>query len=124
MKTIEVFLKKEVIPKTLSSIILRDTRSIIDQDIGPRTTQKKSNKRTISDSKIDQGLDTQIKKLLTNIIRYSLLIIRENLISYQIRKKYLKALINIRAKKIIITNLSSLRYILLKYIITLTRNNL
>jgi hypothetical protein len=54
----EVSLREEVIPKTLSSIALRDTRSAINQDIGPRTTQKKSNKKTINDSKIDQGLDT------------------------------------------------------------------
>jgi hypothetical protein len=35
----EVSLREEVIPKTLSSIALRDTRSAINQDIGPRTTQ-------------------------------------------------------------------------------------
>jgi hypothetical protein len=34
----EVFLKEEVIPKTFSSIILRDTRSATNQGIGPRTT--------------------------------------------------------------------------------------
>jgi hypothetical protein len=56
-ETIEISLK-EVIPKTLSNIAPRDTRSGTDQGISPRTTQKKSNKRTISDSKIDQGLDT------------------------------------------------------------------
>jgi hypothetical protein len=54
----EVSLREEVIPKTLSSIAPRDARSAIDQDIGLRTTQKKSNKRIISDSKTDQGLDT------------------------------------------------------------------
>jgi hypothetical protein len=53
----EVSLKKKVIPKTFSNIALRDTRSIINQGIGPRTTQRKSNKRTISDSKTDQELD-------------------------------------------------------------------
>jgi hypothetical protein len=37
-ETAEVFFRKEVIPKTLSSITLRDTRSIINQGIGPRTT--------------------------------------------------------------------------------------
>jgi hypothetical protein len=55
---VEVSLKKEVIPKTFSSITPRDAGSIIDQGIGPRTIQKKSNKRTISDSKINQRLDT------------------------------------------------------------------
>jgi hypothetical protein len=34
----EVFLKEKVIPKTLSNIAPRDTRSIINQGIGPRTT--------------------------------------------------------------------------------------
>jgi hypothetical protein len=38
IETIEVSLRKEVIPKTLSSIILRDIRSVIDQGIGPRIT--------------------------------------------------------------------------------------
>jgi hypothetical protein len=37
-ETIEVSFKKEVIPKTLSNIIPRDTRSVTNQDIGPRTT--------------------------------------------------------------------------------------
>jgi hypothetical protein len=41
MEIIEVSLREEVIPKTLSNIILRDTRSITNQDIGPRTIQKK-----------------------------------------------------------------------------------
>jgi hypothetical protein len=54
----EVFFREEVIPKTLNSITPRNTRSITNQGIGPRIIQKKSNKRTISDSKIDQGLDT------------------------------------------------------------------
>jgi hypothetical protein len=36
-ETIEISLREKVIPKTLSSITLRDTRSIIDQGIGPRT---------------------------------------------------------------------------------------
>jgi hypothetical protein len=38
IKAIEVFLRKEVILKTLSNIAPRDIRSIIDQDIDPRTT--------------------------------------------------------------------------------------
>jgi hypothetical protein len=38
IETIEVSLRKEVIPKTLSSSILRDIRSVIDQGIGPRIT--------------------------------------------------------------------------------------
>jgi hypothetical protein len=38
VETIEVSLKKKIIPKTFSSITLRDTGSIIDQGIGPRTT--------------------------------------------------------------------------------------
>jgi hypothetical protein len=80
----EVSLREEVIPKTLSSIALRDTRSAINQDIGPRTIQQKNNKRTISDSKTNQGLDIQIEESLTNIIRYSLLIIKENLTPYWI----------------------------------------
>jgi hypothetical protein len=83
-ETIEVSFREKVIPKIFSNIILRDTRSITDQGISPKTTQKKNNKRIISDSKIYQGLDTQTKKLLINIIRYSLLIIKKNLISYQI----------------------------------------
>jgi hypothetical protein len=120
----EVSFGEEVIPKTLSNIAPRDTRSTTDQGVGPRTTQRKSNKRTISDSKTNQGLDTQTKKSLINIIRYSLLIIRENLTSYWIRKRYLKALTSIRTKKTIITNLSSPKHILLKHIIILTRNNL
>jgi hypothetical protein len=37
IKAIEISLRKEVIPKTLSSIVPRDIRSIIDQGIGPRT---------------------------------------------------------------------------------------
>jgi hypothetical protein len=37
-ETMEVFLRKEVIPKTFNNIALRDTRSITDQGIGPRTT--------------------------------------------------------------------------------------
>jgi hypothetical protein len=37
-ETTEVSLRKKVIPKTLSNIILRDARSATDQDIGPRTT--------------------------------------------------------------------------------------
>jgi hypothetical protein len=57
-ETTEVSLRKEVIPKTFNNIALRDTRFIIDQGVGPRTTQKKSNKRIINDSKIDQRLDT------------------------------------------------------------------
>jgi hypothetical protein len=36
-ETMEVSLREEVIPKTLSSIALRDTRFAIDQGIGPRT---------------------------------------------------------------------------------------
>jgi hypothetical protein len=124
MKTIEVSLRKKVIPKTLNNIAPRDTRSIIDQGISPRTTQKKNNKRTISDSKTDQGLDTQTKESLIDIIRYSLLTIRKNLIFYWIQKKYLKVLISIRAKKVTITNFSSLRYILLKHIIISIRNDL
>jgi hypothetical protein len=57
-ETVEVSFRKKVIPKTFSNIIPRDTRSITNQGIGPRTTQRKNNKRTISDSKTDQGLDT------------------------------------------------------------------
>jgi hypothetical protein len=34
----EVSLREKVIPKTLSNITPRDTRSITDQGIGPRTT--------------------------------------------------------------------------------------
>jgi hypothetical protein len=37
-ETIEVSLRKKIIPKTFSNITPRDTRSIIDQGIGPRTT--------------------------------------------------------------------------------------
>jgi hypothetical protein len=123
-ETIEVSFRKKVIPKTLSSIAPRDTRSATNQGIGPRTTQQKSNKRIISDSKTNQGLDTQTKELPINIIRYSLLIIKENLTSYRMRKKYLKALTSIRAKKATIINFSSLRYTLLKHIITSICNNL
>jgi hypothetical protein len=36
-KAAEVSLREEVIPKTLNSIAPRDTRSITDQGIGPRT---------------------------------------------------------------------------------------
>jgi hypothetical protein len=57
-ETTEISFRKKVIPKTLSNIILRDTRSVINQGISLRTTQKKSNKRIISDSKTNQGLDT------------------------------------------------------------------
>jgi hypothetical protein len=54
----EISFRKELILKTLNNIAPRDTRSIINQGIGPRTTQRKSNKRTISDSKTNQKLDT------------------------------------------------------------------
>jgi hypothetical protein len=37
-ETAEISLRKKVIPKTLSSIILRDAGSAIDQGISPRTT--------------------------------------------------------------------------------------
>jgi hypothetical protein len=36
-KTIEISLREKVIPKTFSNIAPRDTGSITDQDIGPRT---------------------------------------------------------------------------------------
>jgi chorismate mutase len=36
-KIIEVSFKEKIIPKTFSSIIPRDIRSITDQDISPRT---------------------------------------------------------------------------------------
>jgi hypothetical protein len=43
----EVSLREEIIPKTLSNIGPRDTRSIINQDIGPRTTKKKKTTREL-----------------------------------------------------------------------------
>jgi hypothetical protein len=58
IETTEISLREKAIPKTLSNIAPRDTRSVIDQGISLRTTQQKNNKRTISDSKTDQGLDT------------------------------------------------------------------
>jgi hypothetical protein len=38
IKAAEIFFKKKIIPKTFSSIILRDTGSTIDQGVSPRTT--------------------------------------------------------------------------------------